>query len=194
MEFLYKMVNNVFDEYIEKPINSFCSTLFICYMGILIIYKIIKKIWLLYIRRKMNLYPDVHDVFPSQQIEINTIIPLTREELEKQKLDILNKKEELRAQSEEKQIKDLINAKNKEIEILTLQVLKKISIAKLRGESRIIIPKDELHRDVKTELRKEYDVEKMPQDGCIACTKKVMYYIDFGIEEAGTILEKLAKK
>ena len=188
MDFIYKMVDNMYNEYTEKPINSFCSTILICYMSLVIVYKVFKKIYDSCIYKKMSLYPDVPVSEP--EVVLSSIAPLTREELEKQRLEILKKKEELR----EEKIKELVNARNKEIELLTLQVLKKISSAKVRGESRIVLPKEELHRDVKVELRKQYDVEKMPKEGCLACTKKVMYYIDFGIEEAGTILEKLANK
>ena len=163
----------------ESPLESLVYCLLIGYSGALFIYKIIKFIYTLYIRKMQKkddtiIYPQLGDLSE----EVNVISPPTIKELHdlKTKYDI-----------------DLINSqRSTEMAGLTehkLNLLEKIKQARLKGKTNVKVTKKELvDRQFKNELRKEYKVEKDT-----TCFGKTMYIIDFGIEitdEISTMLKK----
>lgn len=150
--------------------------------------------------RKDVSYPNVPEINTNNtEFEIQPVKILTRLELENHKQTInaeKNRQKKLKLIEAQRKImleEEKRHNKNKQ------QLISKIAESKLKGKSRIIVPKKVMTRRMKHELRTAYEVEKVKDNSkksscaskCLKTSKEIFYYIDFGFDAVGDVLNNI---
>lgn len=173
------MFNNLLNNYIEEPLNSFAITAVFSYSLFYSFYKFIKY---LYIKNNNKMNQNSNDVkleYPS----VPEMDPLSKEDLEKMKIqhdDNLKIDEIKKASAMEYKCYMLTNNKIKE--------------SKLNGDNGVYIDNNiykGMGRTNRFKIKNAYgDVAKIKK-GCGIFFKSTMRYIDFALDETKKIMDSV---